>query len=315
MNRPYLRRPARLLVGSTLLAIAVLPASLLAQTDMAREECDQLYSQFHGNCSFERWSGGVPATWEASSGVTQSSDFDQNEAVDGDAYSANLEVIPSNCCPTLRSLQSGGGHRVDKAYPYFRGSFKDSLLSMDSLSVFITVINRTTGGTEGTGFARFKTEQPPSWQEFSVPISYTSLQHGEAADLLVEAQFGIAGSPPFGDQTVGSTVRVDNVFVSSSMSTGIDDVGRAPRSVVVHGNFPNPASVFTTVAFDLQAPSHVEVAVIDILGRKVIGVDAGLRPIGTHEVKVDTGRLPSGAYIYRVQAGRHVDNTSFVVVR
>ncbi|MBT8399447.1 MAG: T9SS type A sorting domain-containing protein, partial [Rhodothermia bacterium] len=314
MNRPSLTPLARLFAGLSLLSVAICPAALLAQTDMARERCDQVHSQFLGNCSFERWSVGVPANWESSSdAVTRSPDFDPNDSIEGDAYSARLEVLPSNCCPTLRSFQSGGGHRVDKAYPYFRGSFKDSLLMMDSLVVSLTVINRTTGATEGAGFTKFQTEQPPSWQEFVVPIGYTGLQPGEVADLLVEAQFGITGSPPFGDPTIGSWVLVDNVFVSSTMATAIEDIGKAPGSLVVHRNFPNPATSFTTVAFELQAPSVIEVSLFDVLGRRVFIVEVGLKSMGSHEVEIDTDRLPSGAYVYRVRAGRDVYNKLFVV--
>jgi beta-xylosidase len=76
-----------------------------------------------------------------------------------------------------------------------------------------------------------------------------------------------------------------------------------PQGWSLDRNFPNPARSTTTIAFDLPRPSHVRLALYDVLGRRLDQLVSGPRPAGRHEVSLDTSRLPTGSYVYALDAG------------
>ncbi|WP_420454765.1 T9SS type A sorting domain-containing protein [Rubrivirga sp.] len=65
--------------------------------------------------------------------------------------------------------------------------------------------------------------------------------------------------------------------------------------------YPNPTAGPATVAVAVAEPSRVEVAVYDVLGRRVAGAVRALDP-GAHAVPLGTGRLAPGVYVVRVTA-------------
>lgn len=70
-------------------------------------------------------------------------------------------------------------------------------------------------------------------------------------------------------------------------------------------NFPNPFNPSTTFSYVLAGAAEIEVAVYDILGRRVAILDRGRRDAGVHRVTWDGTtpeglRAPSGVYILRL---------------
>lgn len=81
-----------------------------------------------------------------------------------------------------------------------------------------------------------------------------------------------------------------------------------PTQITLEQNYPNPFNPSTTIRFALPEARMVEIAVFDLLGRKVRTIVAGAMTEGMHSASFD-GRddlgaaLPSGLYIYRLVAG------------
>ncbi|MBR9975468.1 MAG: T9SS type A sorting domain-containing protein [Bacteroidetes bacterium] len=69
----------------------------------------------------------------------------------------------------------------------------------------------------------------------------------------------------------------------------------------LEGNRPNPFNPSTTIAYTLETALPVTLIVLDIFGREIRQVDAGLRSAGRHEAVFDAGDLPGGVYFYRLQ--------------
>ena len=68
------------------------------------------------------------------------------------------------------------------------------------------------------------------------------------------------------------------------------------------GNYPNPLSNTTKVAFDLPAPAQISVAITDVLGRTVKMLPYESFGVGTgHTVQINAGDLPSGVYYYTLK--------------
>jgi hypothetical protein len=63
---------------------------------------------------------------------------------------------------------------------------------------------------------------------------------------------------------------------------------------------PNPFNPSTVISYQLSVGSFVNLAVYDVLGRKVVELISGWRNAGLHEVTFDGSGLASGVYIYRL---------------
>ena len=75
-----------------------------------------------------------------------------------------------------------------------------------------------------------------------------------------------------------------------------------PVSVQLWGNYPNPFSTMTNIAFDLPAPAQISLIVTDLLGRTVMYIPDQWYGLGQHQtLQIQSGELPSGVYYYRLE--------------
>lgn len=94
------------------------------------------------------------------------------------------------------------------------------------------------------------------------------------------------------------TLEVEGVQVTRATSAISPDEG-----LFVHGNYPNPFFEQTLIAFDLDAPSFVSLALLDLRGRQVAELPPRPFNAGTnHTLRLPTGRLSSGPYLARITA-------------
>jgi hypothetical protein len=69
-----------------------------------------------------------------------------------------------------------------------------------------------------------------------------------------------------------------------------------PVATGLDQNYPNPFNPGTMIAYRLERPGMVRLAVYDILGRLVTTLVSGEEAAGTHQVRFDAGRLAGGIY-------------------
>ncbi len=86
----------------------------------------------------------------------------------------------------------------------------------------------------------------------------------------------------------------------------------APTEVSV---YPNPLAGQAQIAFSLDAPTEVRLAVYDVLGREVAVLADGQVDAGSHAATFDAAELPSGVYLVRLEAGGQVTSHRVTVVR
>ena len=103
--------------------------------------------------------------------------------------------------------------------------------------------------------------------------------------------------------------------------TGVHPPDRvAPRTFALHQNYPNPFNPTTEIEFSVLRVARVELAVFDVLGRKIRTLTARRYAAGTYRVKWD-GRdeaarpVPSGVYFYRMKAGTRIWTRKMVLMR
>ncbi|NND72148.1 MAG: T9SS type A sorting domain-containing protein [Rhodothermales bacterium] len=74
-----------------------------------------------------------------------------------------------------------------------------------------------------------------------------------------------------------------------------------PTTFALQQNYPNPFNPSTTIPFDLQESAYVNLAVYDLLGRRVELLIDGQLPVGTHEVSWSAENVPGGLYVARLE--------------
>jgi hypothetical protein len=85
--------------------------------------------------------------------------------------------------------------------------------------------------------------------------------------------------------------------------TSIADGGREPlpRNYMLKQNYPNPFNSSTVVEYSLPEASDINLAVFDMLGRRVMDLKLGRQFAGTYKQKISMNSLPSGLYFYMLQ--------------
>ena len=88
-----------------------------------------------------------------------------------------------------------------------------------------------------------------------------------------------------------------------------------PASYALSQNVPNPFNPTTEIRYQLPAASHVELAIYDLLGRKVQVLMDGFVEAGYRSVVWDAKDVASGIYFIRMEAGDFVKVRKMVVLR
>ncbi|HET55470.1 MAG TPA: T9SS type A sorting domain-containing protein, partial [Ignavibacteria bacterium] len=116
----------------------------------------------------------------------------------------------------------------------------------------------------------------------SVPEKYLEEDNVKFAIWLVNSELGIEGS---------SISKLGNGITSAE-----DD--SKPKEFRLFGNYPNPFNPTTKISFSIPAQYQVELAVYDVLGRKVAEVVNEVLNAGEYDIEFDGSSLASGLYIY-----------------
>lgn len=67
-------------------------------------------------------------------------------------------------------------------------------------------------------------------------------------------------------------------------------------------NYPNPFTQTTDIAYELEAGSEVQIAVMDLTGRTLMVINEGYQPAGKHNYRLDGTALEAGIYFYTLNA-------------
>lgn len=91
--------------------------------------------------------------------------------------------------------------------------------------------------------------------------------------------------------------------------------GAAPAAFSFGGVYPNPFRASATVLYSLRDAGEVELAVYDVMGRKVATLVDGMQPAGPNSADLRAAGLASGVYFARLSAGGDAVTTKFVITQ
>jgi plastocyanin len=87
-----------------------------------------------------------------------------------------------------------------------------------------------------------------------------------------------------------------------------------PSNVLSAQNYPNPFTAATSIKYELNTSSPVDLKVFDLAGKEIYSLST-FQNQGVQEVHFDGSALPSGSYFYRLQAGEGVLNRQMIIAR
>ena len=146
--------------------------------------------------------------------------------------------------------------------------------------VTLTKFNASTQEDDAVGFGLVNVEgSQANWQNFSVPITYSSADTPDKALIIIMSSF-FAG-------VEGSTLSVDDLGFGNA--TGIDETASLPELTIR----PTLTTDLLTV---ITATPMAEISVMDMTGRSVKAVS-----VGQAEVEVQVSDLPAGRYFLSVR--------------
>jgi flagellar hook assembly protein FlgD len=122
--------------------------------------------------------------------------------------------------------------------------------------------------------------------------------------LTRPATFAIGGTTP-----AGNTFVSQKFTVSKQDPTAVDSPETTlPTTFGLLQNYPNPFNGETQIQFDISYPTHVQLAVFNVLGQKVRTLVDETLPVGRHSARWDGiddfGRSSaSGVYFCRISTG------------
>lgn len=76
-----------------------------------------------------------------------------------------------------------------------------------------------------------------------------------------------------------------------------------PRGFALEQNYPNPFNPATQIRYEVSEETHVQLSVVDQLGREVSVLSSGILPSGRYSATWNAENMPSGIYFCRMVAG------------
>ncbi len=93
-------------------------------------------------------------------------------------------------------------------------------------------------------------------------------------------------------------INKDKSIVYSSSAK----IGQGELQIFILGqNFPNPFNPETTISVEMLETIEVEIAVFDLVGRKIEKLHDGILTQGLHTFNFNASELPSGIYFYEIK--------------
>jgi len=124
-------------------------------------------------------------------------------------------------------------------------------------------------------------------------------------------------------ETVRSYVYLGDAVsrvAQTQIAVGVPDEDADLPRIRLERNFPNPFNPRTTIAFELDRKTRVELVLFDIRGRRVRSLHSGVTEAGRHRIEWD-GRdekglsASTGVYILRLEAGDRALSRKILLIK
>lgn len=87
------------------------------------------------------------------------------------------------------------------------------------------------------------------------------------------------------------------------------------KNIELHQNYPNPVINKTAIHYSLNAPSQINIELVDIMGQVVAEVAQQTQPAGEHLIDFDASNLPNGIYFIKLSDARNTETRKMILSR
>ncbi|HRT68406.1 MAG TPA: T9SS type A sorting domain-containing protein, partial [Bacteroidota bacterium] len=84
---------------------------------------------------------------------------------------------------------------------------------------------------------------------------------------------------------------------------GINENEPLAANTTINSIFPNPAQNVTTLEYTVKGIVNIDIAIYDLLGKKLLNVFSGVQSEGVYSFNIDTKDLLSGSYYITLRCG------------
>jgi len=123
--------------------------------------------------------------------------------------------------------------------------------------------------------------------------------------------FGSSSDAPTLPQT-GTVIRF---YTTDPFVVADEQAPAQSRDLTLGPAYPNPSTSSLTVPYALTTTGEIELAVYDVLGRRVTELVNARQLEGTHTAELDASALAPGVYVVQLRAGEETRTTRITVVR
>ncbi|MET4076469.1 T9SS type A sorting domain-containing protein [Hymenobacter sp. UYCo722] len=143
-----------------------------------------------------------------------------------------------------------------------------------------------------------------------IPKTTAALPASLPSPNLGGADNGMAGN----DVDFGAIAGTQSATFTLS-ATGVLGTKPADDAAVAMQVYPNPASSFATVEYNVGSrANNVSVMLTDLMGRNIQSLANGLQPAGKQSASVSRADVAAGTYLVRVQVGDKVSTRKVVLL-
>ena len=97
-----------------------------------------------------------------------------------------------------------------------------------------------------------------------------------------------------------------NLLLSLKPEEQIPEIEEGIKGFVLGQNYPNPFDNSTTISYFTPSTSAIVLEVLDMLGRKVLRKEEGVKPNGFQNLKLNLNGFPPGVYYYVLRADNEI---------
>jgi len=286
---------------------------------------DDTYDWNHASILDKPAPGYYPPFYQYNMGPANHTDFYAHVAINGQYNPFELYNVVQTNTWTHATVTYDGINR----FVYLNGAMIDSVYDPGQLDSYDTDIRIGALSTFDVWFFKGYIDEIRIWSIARSQAEINQHMHhrltGDEASLVAYWDFDDGagqvftdGSPNHIDGHLGNSNDPDSrdpvwVWSSAPIDTTVvdgiaDDHNMLPDKVSIEPNYPNPFNSGTIISFALPSPAHVDLAIFDLLGRRVKiladkAFDAGRHTL-TWDGRSDTGQMSSsGVYIYRMRTG------------
>ena len=106
----------------------------------------------------------------------------------------------------------------------------------------------------------------------------------------------------------GNNLFIDDINISSP-NVGIDEQSNLEELNV----YPNPTDGLSNLQFSLHKQQHMEIELVDMVGRQISKVHTGTLQSGSHNLTIPTQNLSQGIYMLQINYGTNTISKKIVV--